>query len=137
MAHVSMPQGSQLALKDSFQENYECWHDVSLKEISIDLEQNCTFSLNDEGWRTGVKGNTILDLLAWHRIRRERPQASRVREFHGMSSRLRTTVLQEHVLYVLRTIVLERNSEFCHVVIKVAKLLICDLLQLYGTAGLS
>ncbi|KAA8538634.1 hypothetical protein F0562_028172 [Nyssa sinensis] len=37
-----------------------------------------------------------------HRIRREQPRASRVREFHGMSSRL--------------TIVSERILEFCHVV---------------------
>ncbi|KAH1191359.1 Receptor y region, transmembrane domain- and RING domain-containing protein 1 [Glycine max] len=64
-----------------------------------------------------------------HRIRRERPRASLVREFHGMSSRLvkampsLITVHQEHVLYALKTIVLVRSSGFCPAVTPISQCL--------------
>ncbi|KAL8493433.1 hypothetical protein ACS0TY_024587 [Phlomoides rotata] len=58
-----------------------------------------------------------------HQIRRERPSAPHVREFHGISSRL-TTMLERsseffHAIinYVLKTTMLERSSEFFHAII--------------------
>ncbi|TQD93451.1 hypothetical protein C1H46_020970 [Malus baccata] len=56
---------------------------VFVSKASGELLKKYTGLTNMELWLIACFENS-----AWHRIRRERPQASRVREFHGMSKRL-------------------------------------------------